>query len=544
MNVWDLLSWGFWVSCAACLGSLISGVVSFVLGDFEKGKKLVSGGLLGLLVLVFGWGLVNALYPVQPPIPYSWVLYVLSGVALVLSATYLSIGRFEEGVKHLVGALMIVGLGFFAASVASGVELGPTGSLSVGLYPSSTYVQSGETLTLGVCVSGTAESSVTLVIDWGDGSVEQHIVAPDTIYSYNHTYVASDATATFPLSVKAVDSRGFEGYNAVSIAVVNLGATCSIPWPFDFLCGLVSAVKVVIPGLDLGKLTSAPVFPTSPNNELYQLYQWVLAVSASLAGLFLTFRVVWGFVWGDSGRELIESFKEVAVVIALSFLAPHIYNATTHVLNYVSLTAISGLDVGPVLALVFTYPIIGVILGYFVPALAVVGAFIIIVLIVTSAVVYVRYWLILTLITTSPLIAVSWMHPALRKPAEHLLTLLAGLVLAGPIAAVFIRIIYVMTPVKEITFSLVFPVLVGILPNVLGVLGAGASASIGRSLTSIAWVVGLRAARKLGYQATMQAGPGSAQALLSAGAPTSHVLRTRVPRPRLASSLEESNSRN
>lgn len=544
MDVWDLLSWGFWVSCAACLGSLLSGVAYSVLVDFGKGKKLVSGGLLGLLVSIFGWGLVNALYPAPPPIPYSWVLYALSGVVLVLSATYLSTGRFEEGAKHLVGALMIVGLGFFAASVASGVELGPTGSLTISLYTSSTYVQSGETLTLGVCVSGTAESSVTLVIDWGDGSVEQHTVAPDMTYSYNHTYVTSNPTATFPLSVKAVSPGGLEGYNAVSVAVVNLGATCSIPWPFDFLCGLVSAVKVVIPGIDLGKLTSAPVFPTSPNSELYQLYQWVLAVSVSLVGLFLTFRVVWGFVWGDSGRELIESFKEAAVVIALSFLAPHIYNATTHILNYVSLTTISGLDVGPVLALTFTYPVIGVVLGYFVPTLAVVGAFIIIVLIVTSAIVYVRYWLILTLTTTSPLIAVSWLHPALRKSAGHLLTLLAGLILAGPIAAMFIRIIYVMTPVREVTFSLVFPVLVGIIPNVLGVLGAGAPASIGRSLTSVVWVAGLRATRSLGYQATVRASPGSAQALLSVGVPASHVLKTRVPRPRLASSLEESNLQN
>jgi len=539
VDVWELLSWGFWVSCIACLSSLLIGVASFVLGDFDRGKKLVGGGLLGLLVLVFGWGLVSALYPVPPPIPYSWVLYALSGVALVLSATYLSIGRLEEGSRHLVGALLIVGLGFFAASVTGSLELSSTGSLTVSLYPSSTYVQSGETLTLGVCVSGTAESLVTVIIDWGDGTLEEHDIAPDTTYSYSHTYVTSNATTTFPLGVKAVDSRGLEGYNTVPIAVVNLGATCGIPWPFDFLCGLVSAVKVVIPGLDLSKLTSAPVFPTNPNSELYQLYQWVLAVSVSIVGLFLAFRIAWGFVWGDSGRELIESFKEAVVVVALSFLAPHIYNATINILNYLSLTTISGLDVGPVLALVFTYPLIGVVLGYFVPTLATVGAFVIIVLIVVSAVVYVRYWLILTLVTTSPLIAVSWMHPALRKSAEHLLTLLAGLVLAGPIAAVFIRIIYVMTPAKEITFSLVFPVLVGIMPNVLGVLGAGASASVGRSLTSIAWVAGLRIARRLEHQASVvQASPS--RALSSASSTASQVLRVRIPRPKLTSSPEES----
>lgn len=544
MYVWELLSWGLWASCVLCLGSLLLGVVSFIWGDFRRGRVLVSGGLLGLLVLVFGWGLVSALYPAPPPIPYSWALYVLSGVALVLSAAYLSLGRFEEGSKHLIGALLIVGLGFFTASVAGGVELGPAGSLTVSLYPSSTYLQSGETLTLGVSVSGTTGDSVTIIIDWGDEVVEQHTINPDTIYSYNHTYVISNTTTTFPLTVRATDPSGLEGYNVVSISVVNLGATCSIPWPFDFLCGLVSAVKMVVPGLDLGKLTSAPVFPTNPNSELYQLYQWILEVSVSLVGFFLALRIAWGFVWGDSGKELIESFKEATIVIVLSFLAPHVYNATIHVLNHVSLTMVSGLDIGPVLALVFTYPLIGVILGYFLPTLAMVGAFIIVVLIVTSAVVYVRYWLILTLITTSPLIAVSWMHPALRRPATHLLTLLAGLILAGPIAAVFVRVIYVMTPVKEVTFSLVFPILVGIIPSVLGVLGAGASASIGRSLTSIVWFAGLKLTHKLGYQTTLtQASSSSTQTSLAASVLAGQVLRTRIPRPKLVS-LEESNLNN
>ena len=523
-----------------CLISFLLGLILFTLNDYGRGKTLISGGLLGLLLSIFGWGLISALYPTPPSIIYSWVLYALSGASLILSITYLSVGRFEEGARNLVGTLLIISLGFFTASVASGVELGPVGSLTVTLYPSSTYVQSGEVLTLGVSVSGTTESSLTVVIDWGDGSIEQYTVAPDVIYYYNHTYVTSNASVTFPLSVKAVDPNRLEGRNVVSIAVVNLGATCNIPWPFDFLCGLVSAVKVVIPGLDLSKLTSAPVFPTSDDSELYQLYKWVLGISMSLLGLFLSFRVAWGFIWSDAGRELIESFKEAVVVVSLSFLAPYIYNATIHVLNHVSLTTISGLDVGPVLASVFMYPLIGVVIGYFVPTLAVVGAFIIIVLIMTSAVVYVRYWLILTLVTTSPLIAVSWVHPALRKSATHLLTLLAGLVLAGPIAAVFIKIIYVMSPAREITFSLVFPILVGIIPNVLGVLGAGASTSISRSLASIAWIMSLRLTHKVGHQVNVpQANSVTHQPSLS-GATSSSQLRTRIPRPKLVMPKEDS----
>jgi hypothetical protein len=547
MDVWDLLSWGLWVSGVISLSSFLIGVASLALGDVGRGKTLIGGSLLGMLVFFFGWGLVTALYPVPPPIPYSWVLYVLSGIALFMAVACLSLGRLEEGSQYLVGALLTVGLGFFAASVASGVELGPAGSLSVSLYPSSTYLQSGETLTLGVCVSGTAGPLVDVSIDWGDGTTEQHVITPDTIHSYNHTYVTSNTSTTFPLSVRATDPNGLEGYNTASIAVVNLGATCSIPWPFDFLCGLVSAVKVVIPGLDLGKFTSAPPFPTSPDNELYQLYQWVLEISASILSLFLAFRIVWGFVWGGSGKELIESLKEAVVVLALSFLAPHAYNATIHVLNHVSLTLISGLDVGPVLALVFTYPLIGLILGYFVPTLAIVGAFVIIVLITTSAVVYVRYWLILTLVTASPLIAVSWIHPALRKTATHLLTLLAGLVLAGPIAAVFIRIIYVMTPAKEITFSLVFPILVGIIPNVLGVLGAGASASASHALTSLAWVLSVRLARRLDQTTASgrvtQPTHNAPQAVHRHEVPDNQALRTRVPRPKLTTLAEGEDTR-
>ncbi|MEM2848563.1 MAG: hypothetical protein QXM79_07320, partial [Zestosphaera sp.] len=60
-----------------------------------------------------------------------------------------------------------------------------------------------------------------------------------------------------------------------------------------------------------------------------------------------------------------------------------------------------------------------------------------------------------------------------------------------------------------------------------------------RSLTSIAWVAGLRIARRLEHQASVvQASPS--RALSSASSTASQVLRVRIPRPKLTSSPEES----
>ncbi len=46
-----------------------------------------------------------------------------------------------------------------------------------------------------------------------------------------------------------------------------------------------------------------------------------------------------------------------------------------------------------------------------------------------------RYWMILAMVVVSPILLVSYLHPAFKKAVDHYLTLLSGLLLAGPITA-------------------------------------------------------------------------------------------------------------
>ena len=142
VGVWDLVSWGLWIGWAVAIGSFTVRVIRRALGR-EGYERLLAGPLAGILVLAFGWGLVQAIYGgAVPGVPYGWVFYAVSGALLAASSIYLALGR-AEGASHLVATLLVVGLGFFAASIASGVNTRPGGQLSVSVYPSDTMIESG-----------------------------------------------------------------------------------------------------------------------------------------------------------------------------------------------------------------------------------------------------------------------------------------------------------------------------------------------------------------------------------------------------------------
>jgi len=171
---------------------------------------------------------------------------------------------------------------------------------------------------------------------------------------------------------------------------------------------------------------------------------------------------------------LVQSLKDAVVVVALALLAPYVYNATAQILNTISYSLIDKINIGWVFAWIMLQIALGVVIGYFVPFVANYAAFMAITLFLASVVVYVRYVLIITLVAASPLLAVAYLHPGLRGMVKHLTTLLAGLMLAGPIAAVFLVVLSKVVPGQDIVFGVLYPLIVGALPTLLGVFGAGA----------------------------------------------------------------------
>ena len=226
VGVWDIVSWILWLATASGVAAILTGVALSAVGRVERGRLLTSGGLAAVLLAVFSWGLLTSLYPTPPTTEYSWTLYALAGATLGVAGVYLALGRFEEGVSGAVAALLVVGVGVLAGVLASGLHQGAVGALTVNLQPSTTSLQPGEVLTLGVSVYGT-QNPVRLNISWGDGTYAVDTVEPGRLYSYSHSFSVpgSEAARSYSILVEAVDAQdpGVWGRNAVAVVVQNQG---------------------------------------------------------------------------------------------------------------------------------------------------------------------------------------------------------------------------------------------------------------------------------------------------------------------------------
>lgn len=475
--IWQLISYGLWIAFACGFGAFIYGVILRILGRDEYGRFIV-GGLASMLIVSFGWGLVWALYGgATPPILYGWVFYAIAGVLLVSAGIYLALGRMAEGGWSLVGALLVVGIGFFVASLTTGVEIGSGGSISVTVLASTTMLKNNEELKLTVIPTG-GEPPYIVWVHWGDRS-ESRVTYTNTTFIRRYN-IGNKVAESYTIRVDAIDAKGRTGFNVLAVTVQNQDY-CPLSWPFNALCGFYKHVSAVVPSIDLQKLVECPLFPES--GELYELYRFILSVSMAGLGLFLAFNLAWSVV----GREdvaggLVQSLKDAVVVVALALLAPYVYNATAQILNTISYSLIGRINLGWVFTWIMLQIVLGVIVGYFVPVAANYSAFMIIMLFIASVTVYIRYILILTLISASPLIAIAYLHPGLRGMAKHLTSLLAGLMIAGPIAAVFLVVLNKVVPGQDIIFGILYPLIVGTLPSVLGVFGAGAVGGVAGAL--------------------------------------------------------------
>lgn len=522
-SVWQLVSYGLWIAFAAGLGAFIYGVVLRVLCR-EDYLKYVSGGVAAVLIAAFGWSLIQALYGgATPPVPYGWVFYAVAGVLLVTSAIYLALGR-AEGYWSLVGALLVVGLGFFAASLATGIDIGVGGSISIALSPSTTLLKSGEELELTIMPQG-GSPPYTSTVDWGDGGIDTAVIYSDAVLVHKYSVPSNRAADSFTIRVNAVDSQGREGFNTIAVVVQNQDY-CPFEWPWNAFCSLYRTVSAVLPAIDLQKLTECPLFPSS--GKLYDLYLFILGASMSALGLFLAFNLAWGVVsGGDVAGVVVHSIKDAVVVVALALLAPYVYNATAGILNSVTYQLVGRLNIGWVFSWIMLQIALGMALGYFIPFMAQYGALLTFTLFLASVAVYIRYVLILTIAVASPLLAVAYLHPVLKGVVRHMATLLAGLMLAGPLAAVFLVVLSYVVPGQDIVFGVIYPLIVGVLPSVLSVFGAGAVQSL-----SGAVIGGLRAisgALSVGTRSEAIRAPSTATLIRAEASATPRTVKLRAP---------------
>ncbi|MEM3254464.1 MAG: hypothetical protein QW765_05290 [Fervidicoccaceae archaeon] len=476
-----LIDYALWIGEALGAGSLLFGIMLGVLGK-ENYSRYIVFGLSSILVASFGWGVIEAIYGApSSSSSYLWIFYVLAGIMLASSSIYIAIGR-REGYWSLIASILFIGLGYFSFSLAGG-NIG--GAIAVEVYPSSTSLTAPDQLTFNLTIRWSGGSPpYTVSVDWGDGTFSTGVANSNEIL-FSHSYPALNSTEmsrAYTVTANVSDNKE-KGFNEFTIMIQN-SEYCPFDWPFSLLCPLYKFASIIFPVLDLGKLAAAPIMPES--GELHDLYEYILKASMGFLGLFLSFDIAArAFREDNFFSALIDSIKDASAAVALAFLAPSVYNATASMLNTISLHFVSSIDIGWVFSWIAGQLALSVILGYAIPFAANYGSMLAFLLTVSSTVIYARYVLLLTIVSSSPLLSIAYLHPALRASVKHILGIFAGLLLAGPLTSIFLVVLNSLLPAKEVTFAILYPIIVGIVPSLLGAFGGGMASFVGEKIASV-----------------------------------------------------------
>jgi carbon starvation protein len=495
--VWRIVSWLFWVGLAWCLGSLFVGAALFALGRREHAQRLFAGSLAGLVLSLFGWGAVSGVIDAG-----EWYLYALSASLLGLGVMRFARGDLVGGSWLAVGSILVLGLGAFASSLSQGVsEISGALLVSVSASPSQGYAPLN--VTLHTSISGESPP-YTARIDWGDGEAVD-IAIPGGNVSASHTYRAPGGYA---VAVSITDSKGASATAYAPIGVQERPWWLS--WPFNIMTEPIEA------GLStLSASLSAPFYMlyTSPPypEELKRIYSSISDTALAGLGLFLTILIAWS-IWSreEPGEAIAESLKDAAFVLLVAATAVPLYEATASILNTVSTQIVSNIKPAGFYAGTAALIGTGVVVGYFVPALANLSSAFVISLLIATAIAIIRYYMILAIVTAAPIIAVAWLHPGLRGAASAILSLLAGLMLSGPVAAVFIYIVFGLSQSLGIAgtaaFYLSAPIVVALAPQILTALSPGIMGVLASRAIRIAGVIspGQRSSQIQGSQGPWQ----------------------------------------
>jgi carbon starvation protein len=551
------------IAVAVSIAAIIIGIILRTRGD-PRANNVMLYGFVGLLVALLGWPLVRWIfsgYTISAPLGvpanvWSVVVYALSATMVVASAVYIALGRVEEGAWSFIASILVLGLLGIGVAILTGsgaIQAGG-GTLSIYVNASKTTLNTGDTLYLGIMVPN-ANNDLCVGVDWGDGSNEVWCpVYPNKWVRFSHRYsIPGDKpAASFMIKVNATEvGSNRTGFNTLGVIVMNPGY-CPVGFPWNVFCGFarwVSQVPIVGGALsmDFQKLVMNPEFPLTPGNFIYDTYANMMSLALLGFSLMLAFSIAWSITAGETPRAVIASIKDAVVAIVLAILAPYIYNATASVLNTVSMGFVGYGYAIQGFAIAFYAIVFGVAaaFGYFVPFLSNVAAFAVVLLLIGNVIVLARWALILAIVVSSPLLALAYIHPALRGAVKHIIGLLAGLMLAGPIAAIAFAILGYLLPGQWTTMSILFPLFVQVLPTILGAFGGWAAAGAGevvhagiaragravsRGATALATVAG-RVGERVRLPAPRIA-PATARARVSA--PTTATMQIEAPTVREA----------
>lgn len=464
-------------------GSIVLATVLIVYAIFlksrgdERATKYLASGFIAIVIGVSGWTMIQAFVGSSQFMQVntggtinSDVLYgLLIGACFVASVVYFATGKLEKGAWQLLGVFLLISVLLLIPEIVSiaGVDLS---SLSVGGFivfvranPAS--ISPGQQTNIEISIQDDYPQGWNVNVSFGDGSYKE-FVTYDKQTTVQHTYTQEGSYGVTVLVKRVNQSVWGVGYCAVDVRT----QTNVFGWIFSYVTPFLYKTFSPVINLFQTPIAYAYVIPLlNPNTSQYDLYNKILGFSLAAFLLYFIFNVVWAFFTKENvDTALIESLKESVAVLIVLLLAPYLYNLSAGILNAISMSIAYKIDIAPICAGIAAYAGTALVVGYFAPYIASLMAMITMAYLTLVTLTAAKYWLTLSLIIVSPVLAVSYLHPAFKSAVRFYAGLLASLMLASPLSAVMLALITTLFPQNmygTIAYTILSPFLVLLIPT-------------------------------------------------------------------------------
>ncbi len=494
----DVVSLVFNLECWILYGSVIVAILLMVYsillkksGD-ENANKYFLSGLAAILIGCSGGTLLDAFIGSSTFYPLAvgdWIYYALIGACFVSAVVYFAVGKFEKGIWHLGATFLLIMFLLLIPVIIQETGIDPgminIGGLIVNVEAEPGHVIANEETTIKVTIKDDYYSW-KVRIDFGDGSVGEY-TTNSNVFTVKHAY-AKEGSYGISVKVQRIDQP-----------VIGVGFTAVVVHKPIPIFGWIFARANDLLDKALNQLSSFLNFPVAmiyllpmlePGTDAYNLYEKIVGISLIVFILYLIFGIVHNIFTREAiDFAVVDSLKEAVYVLVIIFLAPYLYNLSAGILNAIGSLVADKIDLTPIYAGLVGYIALAILSGYFVPYVSDLLSNITTAMLIASAMCIAKYWLVLALVVASPILAVSYLHPAFRGAVRFYLGILTGLMLAGPIAAIMLALVSMwlksLGPNGYILYVLASPIMLVLFPVAIGMSLSGNIMGWGFSLTRI-----------------------------------------------------------
>jgi len=142
-----------------------------------------------------------------------------------------------------------------------------------------------------------------------------------------------------------------------------------------------------------------------------------------------------GLIGMESEESIPETLKETVIILAAIMVAPYLYQVFASLCNRISEIPIQSIDFGGFFASVISAIAVGSVLGVFSSFFGFYAGALAVGLLLSNLTAMVRIFIIKGLLLAFPFIVLLYLFPVTRNTAQSLISILAGLCFAGPVAA-------------------------------------------------------------------------------------------------------------